>query len=96
VVFGDLVGSTALQENLDPELTALVMGRYYEAMRETVREHGGRLEKFAGDGVLAVFGADRLGEDDALRATRCAASMVAALGAMSAETQRAWDIRLHR
>lgn len=95
VVFGDLVGSTALQENLDPELTALVMGRYYEAMRETVREHGGRLEKFAGDGVLAVFGADRLGEDDALRATRCAASMVAALGAMSAETQRAWDIRLH-
>jgi class 3 adenylate cyclase len=95
VVFGDLVGSTSLQENLDPERAALVMGRYYEAMRATVGEHGGRLEKLVGDGVVAVFGVDRLEEDDALRATRCAASMVTALGAMSDETQRICGIRLH-
>lgn len=94
VVFGDLVGSTSLQENLDPESAALVMGRYYEAMRATVREHGGHLEKFVGDGVVAVFGADRLGEDDALRATRCAASMLGALETISAQTQRTWGIRL--
>lgn len=94
VVFGDLVGSTALQENLDPERAALVMGRYYELMRATVSEHGGRLEKFVGDGVVAVFGADRLGEDDALRATRCAAGMSAALRVMSLEAQQVWDVRL--
>lgn len=94
VVFGDLVGSTALQENLDPEPVAVLMARYYEIMRRTVREHGGRLEKFVGDGVVAVFGADQVREDDALRATRCAASMVVAVGAIWTDRQWAWDVRL--
>lgn len=47
-----------------------------------------------GDGVVAVFGADPRREDDALRATRCAASMVAAVGAIWTDRQWAWDVRL--
>jgi len=94
VIFGDLVGSTALQESMDAESVGRVMSRFYDVMRGAVARHGGHLEKFVGDGVVAVFGVPSIGEDDALRAVRCAAAMVADLSVLGDELQRDWDVRL--
>jgi class 3 adenylate cyclase/tetratricopeptide (TPR) repeat protein/ketosteroid isomerase-like protein len=95
VVFGDLVGSTALQERLDPESVRAVMSRFYDTMRATVSRHGGQLEKLLGDGVVAVFGVPVAGEDDALRAVRCAAGMVEDLAVLGDELEPRWGLRLH-
>ena len=94
VVFGDLVGSTALQETLDPESARGVMSRFYDAMRAAVARHGGEIPHFSGDGVLAVFGTPLVREDDALRAVRCAAAMVADLELLGEELERTWGVRL--
>jgi class 3 adenylate cyclase len=94
VVFGDIVGSTALQETLDAESVRGVMARFYEAMRAVVARHDGHLEKFLGDGVVAVFGIPSVGEDDALRAVRCAAAMHDDLVELDAELCRLWGVRL--
>jgi class 3 adenylate cyclase/tetratricopeptide (TPR) repeat protein len=79
VVFCDLVGSTALGESLDPEPLRALLGRYFERMRQIVERHGGGVEKFIGDAVMAVFGIPTAHEDDALRAVRAAAEMREAL-----------------
>ena len=94
MVFSDLSGSTALGERLDPESLSQVMAVYYEAMRGVVHHHGGSVEKFAGDAVMAVFGIPTVHEDDALRATRAAADMHAALGDLNEELWREWGVRL--
>jgi class 3 adenylate cyclase/tetratricopeptide (TPR) repeat protein len=78
VLFCDVVGSTALGERVDPEPLRRLMGSYYEEMRTIVERHGGTVEKFIGDAVMAVFGVPRAHEDDALRAVRAAAEMQAA------------------
>lgn len=78
VLFCDVVGSTELGERVDPEPLRRLMGRYYEQMRSVIERHGGTVEKFAGDAVMAVFGVPRAHEDDALRAVRAAAEMQAA------------------
>jgi class 3 adenylate cyclase/tetratricopeptide (TPR) repeat protein len=75
VLFCDLADSTALGERLDPEPLRELMGSWYEAMREAVERHGGTVEKFVGDAVMAVFGLPRAHEDDALRAVRAALEM---------------------
>jgi class 3 adenylate cyclase/tetratricopeptide (TPR) repeat protein len=75
IVFCDVVGSTVIGEALDPELLRRVMQRYFEAMRAAIERHGGTVEKFIGDAVMAVFGVPVLHEDDALRAVRAAAEM---------------------
>src|SRR4051794_11284356 len=56
LLFTDVTGSTAMGEQLDPETFRGVMGRYFEAARAAVERHGGTVEKFVGDAVLAVFG----------------------------------------
>jgi class 3 adenylate cyclase/ketosteroid isomerase-like protein/tetratricopeptide (TPR) repeat protein len=94
VVFGDLVGSTKLHEGLDAESVRRVMSRFYEVMRGAVARYGGRVEKFLGDGVVAVFGAPLVGEDDALRAVRCAAVMVEDLAVLAEELMGIWELRL--
>ena len=94
VVFSDLSGSTALGERLDPESLSRVMARYYEAMRAVVRRHGGTVEKFAGDAVMAVFGIPAAHEDDALRAVRAASDMHAALTELNQGLWREWRVRL--
>ncbi len=66
ILFFDLIGSTALGERLDPETLALVMTRYYGAMRAAVEAHGGRVEKFIGDAVMAVFGIPTVREETRL------------------------------
>src|SRR5207253_6602856 len=56
VLFADVSGSTALGEQLDPESVRMLMGRYFTAMKEVIDSHGGTVEKFIGDAVMAVFG----------------------------------------
>ncbi len=94
VVFSDLVGSTALQELLDAESVRHVMARFYAVMRGVVERHGGEVQKFIGDAVVAAFGADTVREDDALRAVRCAAEMGTELEALNDELEQRWGARL--
>jgi class 3 adenylate cyclase/tetratricopeptide (TPR) repeat protein len=79
VLFCDLTGSTALGETLDPERLRALLARYFEQMKAIVERHGGSVEKFIGDAVMAVFGVPVLHEDDALRAVRSAVEMRDAL-----------------
>jgi class 3 adenylate cyclase len=72
VLFADVVGSTSLGESRDPERVRTQMGRWFEQARRTIERHGGTVEKFAGDAVMAVFGVPVVHEDDALRAVRSA------------------------
>src|SRR3954463_897485 len=75
VVFSDVTGSTALGEQLDPEALRRVMRRYFDEMTAVVERHGGTVEKFIGDAVMAIFGIPVVREDDALRAVRAAAEI---------------------
>jgi class 3 adenylate cyclase/tetratricopeptide (TPR) repeat protein len=79
VLFCDLTDATALGDALDAERVRAVLSAYYERMKAIVERHGGKVEKFIGDAVVAVFGVPLLHEDDALRAVRAAAEMRAAL-----------------
>lgn len=79
VLFCDVAGSTSLGESVDPEALRALLGRYYERLKGIVEEHGGTVEKFVGDAVMAVFGVPVLHEDDALRAVRAAAKILEAL-----------------
>ncbi|MDH4178123.1 MAG: adenylate/guanylate cyclase domain-containing protein, partial [Thermoleophilia bacterium] len=75
VVFCDLAGSTALGESVDPERLRALLAAYFERMQGIVEQHGGTVEKFIGDAVMAVFGVPVVHEDDAMRAVRAAAEM---------------------
>jgi class 3 adenylate cyclase len=88
VVFCDVAGSTELGERLEPETTRRVMTRYFQAMRAAVERHGGVVEKFIGDAVMAVFGVPTLHDDDALRAVRAAQDMRNDLAALNKELER--------
>src|SRR5713101_6718138 len=79
VLFCDVVGSTALGESVDPEALQALLARYFERMKGIVESHGGSVEKFIGDAVMAVFGVPVAHEDDALRACRAAVEMREAL-----------------
>jgi class 3 adenylate cyclase/tetratricopeptide (TPR) repeat protein len=78
VLFCDVTGSTELGEKLDPEALRALLAEYFERMKTIVESHGGTVEKFIGDAVMAVFGVPVLHEDDALRALRAAVEMRAA------------------
>ena len=88
VVFADIVGSTALGEQLDAESLRRVIGRYFGEMSAVLERHGGNVEKFIGDAVMAVFGIPVVREDDALRAVRAAAEMRVALTSLNEELER--------
>ncbi len=75
VVFADVVGSTALGERVDPETLRWAMQRWFGRMAEAIERHGGTVENYIGDAVMAVFGIPLAHEDDALRAVRAAAEM---------------------
>jgi class 3 adenylate cyclase/tetratricopeptide (TPR) repeat protein len=94
IVFCDVTGSTELGEQLDPESMRKVMARYFDAMRAALERHGGSVEKFIGDAVMAVFGIPQLHEDDALRAVRAAADMRTALADLNRELERDHAVRL--
>src|SRR6266487_5287856 len=75
VLFCDVMASTSLGEQQDPEQLRRIMSRYFEEARIALERHGGRVEKFIGDAVMAVFGVPVMHEDDALRALRAAVEM---------------------
>ena len=94
VVFTDVTGSTAMGERLDPESLRRVMSRYFVTMREVLERHGGKVEKFIGDAIVAVFGVPSVHEDDALRAVRAAADMRVALASLNEELQSDWGVTI--
>ncbi len=87
VLFCDVTGSTALGESTDPEALRALLARYFERMRGIVESHGGAVEKFIGDAVMAVFGVPAAHEDDALRACRAAVEMRDALPELGVEAR---------
>jgi class 3 adenylate cyclase/tetratricopeptide (TPR) repeat protein len=94
IVFSDLVGSTAIGERLDSESLRAVMSRYFDVMRAELERHGGTVEKFIGDAVMAVFGLPHLHEDDAERAVRAATGMQAALTELNGELDARFGVTL--
>ncbi|HUG46869.1 MAG TPA: adenylate/guanylate cyclase domain-containing protein [Candidatus Limnocylindria bacterium] len=90
VLFCDVVGSTRLGEQRDPETMRAIMARYFEALRRVLERHGGTVEKFIGDAVMAVFGHPVLHEDDALRAVRAAAELRSAIDRLNGELGQDW------
>jgi class 3 adenylate cyclase/tetratricopeptide (TPR) repeat protein len=94
VVFCDLVGSTTVGEALDPEALRGIVGRYFDAMQAAIERHGGTVEKFIGDAVMAVFGVPALHEDDALRAVRAAHDMRAELDRLNDDLTREHGLTL--
>jgi len=80
VLFTDLVGFTARAERLDPEDVRATLSPYYTRLRSEIERHGGTVEKFIGDAVMAVFGAPVSHEDDPERAVRAALAIRDAVG----------------
>ena len=95
VVFTDVVGSSGLGERLDPEVLRRMMTRYYEHATAIHVKHGGRVQKFIGDAVMAVFGLPNAREDDALRAVRAAAELHASLEDLNRTLDRDWGVTLN-
>ena len=93
-VFSDLTGSTAMGEKLDPETVQTVMSRYFARMSQILQAHGGTVEKFIGDAIVAVFGVPVVHEDDALRAVRATVEMRHAMEEMNAEFMQRWGFQL--
>jgi adenylate cyclase len=87
VLFCDLVGSTALGESTDPEALRARMRRYFADLRAILERHGGAVEKFVGDAVMAVFGAPVDDPDHAWNAVQSAVAMNHALDALN----RRWE-----
>lgn len=87
ILFCDIVGSTTLGEFADPEALRERLGRYFQAVSKVIWEHGGTVEKFIGDAVMAVFGVPSSREDDAIRAVRSASAIHEAVAGLSAHDE---------
>jgi class 3 adenylate cyclase/tetratricopeptide (TPR) repeat protein len=94
VLFADVKDSTPLGERLDPEAARGVMNRFFADVRGVIERHGGTVEKFIGDAVMAVFGTPTVHEDDPLRAVRAATEMRTELGELNRELEERWGIHL--
>lgn len=87
VMFSDLRGFTSLSERLEPEDAVGLLNSFFTEMTAVVFRHGGTLDKYLGDGLLAVFGAPIADPTDSLRAVQCAIDMQEALDDFAAEWQ---------
>ncbi|MGZ5352651.1 MAG: ATP-binding protein [Actinomycetota bacterium] len=94
IVFSDLKGSTSLGERLDSESLREVLNHYFVEMQAVLERHGGTVEKYIGDAIMAVFGLPVLHEDDAVRAVRAAAEMQERLGEVNDRLERSHGVRL--
>ncbi len=94
LLFSDLKGSTALGERLDAEALHEVKERYFAAMAAQITRHGGKIEKYIGDAIMAVFGLPHAHEDDALRAVRAAAGMQAELRRVNEDLRTRYGVTL--
>jgi class 3 adenylate cyclase/tetratricopeptide (TPR) repeat protein len=94
VLFCDLVAYTQLAEQLDPEALRLVMSRFFDRAAAVVDQHGGTVEKFVGDEVMAVFGVPVVHEDDALRAVRAAVAIRDCVEELDRESHAHLEVRI--
>jgi class 3 adenylate cyclase/tetratricopeptide (TPR) repeat protein len=94
IVFCDLKDSTSLGERLDPEVLHEVMDRYFAAMTAEIARHGGRVDKYIGDAIMAVFGLPVQHEDDALRAVRAVVAMQASLRGVNSQLSATYGLEL--
>jgi len=94
VVFCNLKGSTELAGRLDSEALREVLALYFSAMKPVLEGHGGTIEKYIGDVIMAVFGLPRMHEDDALRAVRAAAEMGEALAELNVTLRAGFGVTL--
>jgi class 3 adenylate cyclase len=88
VLFADVADSTGLGERLDPEAVRAGMAHWFDIARVVIEQHGGAVEKFIGDAVMAVFGVPQVHEDDAVRALRAGSDLLKALASMNEELAR--------
>ncbi len=93
-IFVDLKGSTALTERIDQEAMSEIKKRYFTVMAAQIERHGGTVEKYIGDAIMAVFGIPRAHEDDALRAVRAAYGMQQDLTDLNVEFLRFYGVEL--
>ncbi len=94
IVFCDLKGSTELADQLDSEAVREVLALYFSAMKPVLERHGGTIEKYIGDAIMAVFGLPRMHEDDALRAVRAADDMREALEELNVTLRAGFGVTL--
>jgi adenylate cyclase len=96
ILFADIVGFTRLSETMPPREINIILNRYFSSMTDIVFSNGGTLDKYIGDGLMAVFGAPMEKEDDAERAVRTALEIRRELTAMMKTTSadRRFDIRV--
>ncbi len=94
ILFSDLVDSTSLGEELDAETVVEVLDSYFDRCREVIEHHGGVVEKFIGDAVMALFGIPTSHEDDALRAVRAAQGMRVELDRLNLDLGLSRGVRL--
>ncbi|HEY6428629.1 MAG TPA: adenylate/guanylate cyclase domain-containing protein, partial [Acidimicrobiales bacterium] len=94
IVFCDLKGSTELGDRLDSEALREVLALYFSAMKPVLEHHGGMIEKYIGDAIMAVFGLPLMHEDDALRAVRAAAEMREALAELNVTLRADFGVSL--
>jgi class 3 adenylate cyclase/tetratricopeptide (TPR) repeat protein len=94
VLFSDVSGSTELGERLDAEAVRRIIERYFDEARSVLEHHGGSVEKFIGDAVMAVFGIPQLHEDDGLRAVRAATELHQRIEDLNDELERKWGARI--
>jgi class 3 adenylate cyclase/tetratricopeptide (TPR) repeat protein len=85
VLFADLVGFTTVSEGRDVEDVRELLSRYFDLAKSVIARHGGVIEKFIGDAVMAVWGAPVAGADDAERAVRAGLELVSAVGSLDGE-----------
>ena len=94
IIFSDLKGSTALTEKIDAEAINEVKERYFTSMAAEITRHGGKIEKYIGDAIMAVFGLPRAHEDDALRAVRAAYGMTVALDELNKDLLEFYGVEI--
>ena len=87
ILFLDVVGSTTLSQHLDPEAISAVMDDALRRGTAIVQVHRGKVLQYAGDNILAAFGADDAREDDAERAVRCGLALLELGRTLGAEVQ---------
>lgn len=90
LLFADIVGSSRLAASMDSEAFARLVGRFFAEMRKIVERHGGTVEGYAGDEIVAAFGLSVAHEDDACRAVRAACDMRQRLDELNPSFEAAW------
>jgi adenylate cyclase len=97
IVFADIIGFTRLAEQITPRETNMILNQYFSMITDIIFRHDGTLDKYMGDGLMAVFGAPMERQDDAERAILAAKEMREKLAAMMAKKDghtRKFDIRI--